>query len=99
MLWAIHAEDKPGSMSLRQATRASHLDYVSAFPIRIGGPLLDDSGEMCGSLILVDLPDRAAVDDFVAADPYNQAGLFERVSVHLWRQTVGAPPTSVDATA
>lgn len=99
MLWAIHAEDKPGSLSLRQATRASHLEYVSAFPIRVGGPLLDDAGEMCGSLILVDLPDRAAVDDFVAADPYNQAGLFERVSVHLWRQIVGAPPTSADATA
>lgn len=48
------------------------------------GPTLGtDRQSWTGSLHVVDLPDREAAREFVAREPYNQAGLFEE---HLtWR--------------
>lgn len=85
--------DKPSSLSLRMATREAHLAYVRGHgqTIVAAGPLLDDAGDMNGSLFLIDAPDSGAIEAFSLADPYRQAGLFERVEIRLWRQTLGAP--------
>ncbi len=93
MLFAISCFDKPGSLALRQATRPAHLDFVTGQHVVIGGPLLDAEGQPCGSLLLFEAPDRAAAEAFVAADPYGQAGLFERVTIHGFRTVIrdGAP--------
>ena len=40
---------------------------------------------MNGSLLIVDFPDRAAVNAFVDADPYTSAGLFESVDIKRWK--------------
>ena len=83
--------DKPASLALRQATREAHLAYMASRQdmIRLGGPMLDDAGDMKGSLIIVEAADIETVRAFNAADPYTLAGLFERVEIHGWRQTVG----------
>ncbi|VBB68939.1 YCII-related domain protein [invertebrate metagenome] len=53
------------------------------------GPLLAADGTgMVGSLIVIDLPDLAAIEIFLAQDPYSQAGLFESVMVHPFRQVL-----------
>jgi uncharacterized protein len=85
--------DKPGSLALRMANREAHLAYVAvnADKVPAAGPLLDDEGQMKGSLLVVEAQDRATVEAFSAADPYRQAGLFERVEIHAWRQSVGTP--------
>ncbi|HEY2049722.1 MAG TPA: YciI family protein [Caulobacteraceae bacterium] len=85
--------DKPDSLALRMANREAHLAYVAAHPDKTpaAGPLLDDEGKMKGSLLIVEAEDRAAVEAFSAGDPYRQAGLFERVEIHAWRQSVGTP--------
>ncbi len=80
--WVVHHLDKPDSGDIRAATRPAHLDYLEQFDIEIGGPLLDGDGNMCGSLIVVDLPDLESAQQFAADDPYNQAGLFAHSSVH-----------------
>ena len=82
MLFVIHAKDKPDSLELRQATRPAHVEYLSTFDTPVGGPLLDENGNMCGSCIILEAPDRAAAEAFVAGDPYGQAGLFESVELH-----------------
>jgi uncharacterized protein YciI len=83
--------DKPGALALRQATREAHLAYMATRQemIRLGGPMLDEGGDMKGSLLIVEAPDIETVRAFNAADPYTLAGLFERVEIHAWRQTVG----------
>ncbi len=85
--------DRPESLALRMATRERHLAYITANGegVRAAGPMLDDAGRMCGSLFLIDAEDARAVRAFNAADPYTQVGLFERVDVLAWRQTVGEP--------
>lgn len=82
MLFVIHAKDKPDSLELRQATRPAHVEYLGQFDTPVGGPLLDENGQMCGSCIILEAADRAAAEAFVAGDPYGKAGLFESVELH-----------------
>lgn len=82
MLFVIHAKDKPDSLELRQATRPAHLEFLAPFDVQVGGPLLDADGQMCGSCVLLEVPDRAAAKAFIEGDPYGKAGLFESVELH-----------------
>ena len=88
MLFVIYCKDKPASGDLRLATREAHLAYVDSadLEIRIAGPLCDDADTMVGSMFVVDAVDRDAVESFSAADPYREAGLFEHVEIHKFRQ-------------
>lgn len=88
MLFALICTDKPDSVTLRQSTRPPHLDYLRAHEstLYFAGPLLDPAAAPCGSLLLIDVPDRAAAEAFAAADPYAQAGLFESTVIRPFRQ-------------
>ncbi len=94
MQFAIYCLDKPNSLELRQRTREAHLAHARAHGecIRLGGPLMTDDGlGMVGSLLIVDMPDKAAVEAFVRDDPYHQAGLFEAVLIRPFKQVLPAP--------
>ncbi len=86
--------DKPNSLALRMATREAHFVYARSTPgvIRLGGPFLNDAGEMAGSLIIMEAEDLAAARAWHEADPYKLAGLFERVEIRPWRATFGELP-------
>jgi uncharacterized protein len=92
-LFAISCIDKPGSLSLRMATREAHLAYANGGQVKVsvkmGGPYLDDRGNMAGSLLIVEAADRTAVEEFSRDDPYVKAGLFQTVDIRLYRITVG----------
>jgi uncharacterized protein len=61
------------------------------------GPLLaDDGAGWLGGALLVQLRDRAAVEDMLAGAPYVQAGLDASVEIHDW-QFGGRPPRSLTA--
>ncbi len=87
MNFMIMALDKPNALELRQATRQAHLDYVRGSGVmEMGAPLLDDDGNMIGSLILIDVEDKKAAEEFSANDPYMQAGLFESVTIKAYKK-------------
>jgi uncharacterized protein YciI len=91
MLYVIFCTDKADHAHVRAATRPDHLDYVGGFKEHLVtvGPTLSDDGEgMNGSLLVVDFPDREAVDDFAQGDPYAKAGLFESVIIRPWKQVI-----------
>jgi uncharacterized protein YciI len=92
--FALICIDKPDSLALRMATREAHFAYGRATPgaIRLGGPFLNDAGEMIGSLIILKAADLAAARAWHEADPYKLAGLFERVEILPWRATFGELP-------
>jgi len=93
MQYAIICLDKPGQAELRSATRPAHLDYLKREVARVvyAGPLLDDKGEApLGSLLIMNFEDLAAARRFAAGDPYNEAGLFESVTVRPIRQVLPA---------
>ncbi len=94
MLFVIRCLDKPGHQSVRAGNRAAHLAYLDQYADRLvfaGPTLTDDGGGMTGSLLVIDLDDRAAADAFCAGDPYAKAGLFERVEVAPVKQVYPRP--------
>ena len=90
-LFMLACFDKPQSLPLRMATREAHLAYARehAGMIKVAGPMLDDADGMAGSLFILEAPDRAAVQAFNAADPYQQAGLFGQVEIRGFRASIG----------
>ena len=87
MLFAIVCTDRPGGLDLRLATRPTHIAYLTMYASRVvqGGPMLDADGRPCGSLLIVDVEDRAAAEGFAATDPYAKAGLFESTIIRAFR--------------
>lgn len=81
MIWCIYCKDKSDSLEVRKANRQAHIDYLGENEVLVAGPLLDDDGDMMGSCILLEAPDRAAVEAFATNDPYAQAGLFADVTI------------------
>jgi uncharacterized protein len=90
-LFVLFCVDKPNSLDLRMANREAHLAYVRERldQVKLGGPMTDDKGDMAGSMLILDVADRAAAEAFTAGDPYNKAGLFERVDVKPFKATLG----------
>ncbi|GAN62866.1 hypothetical protein AA0313_0520 [Acetobacter indonesiensis NRIC 0313] len=87
MLFAIICTDRPGALETRLATREKHLAFLEQYKaaIQFAGPQLDVNGKPCGSLVLIDVQDRAEAEGFAAADPYAHVNLFESVVVRPLR--------------
>jgi uncharacterized protein YciI len=79
MLFMLFCTDRPGGLETRLATRPTHLAYLETYRDKIlfGGPALDPEGRPCGSLLIIEVADRAEAEGFAEGDPYAKAGLFE----------------------
>ena len=88
MLFVLICTDKPGSLDVRLATRGAHLAFLETYAeqIREAGALLDGDGRPCGSVLMIEVEDRAAAAGFAEADPYGRAGLFESVIIRPYRR-------------
>lgn len=93
--FVVIGTDKPGSGEIRSRVRPSHREYLRAqrnVEIIAAGPTVNDDGAvMNGTFLLVAAPARQAVDEFVAGDPYQHAGLFREVMVRRFNWTLGNP--------
>ncbi len=83
--------DKADSLPLRMATREAHLAYMGGKRglVKLAGPMLDEKGDMAGSLLIVKADDLAGATAFNAEDPYTQAGLWDRVEIKAFRASIG----------
>lgn len=53
----------------------------------LGGALLAEDGTTrAGSVLIVNVPDRAAAEAFSAAEPFRKAGLFREVKITRMRR-------------
>jgi uncharacterized protein YciI len=89
MQFMAYCLDKPGALEIRMANRPMHVEYLTSYNDKLlfAGPLLDDKEAMIGSLLVLDVADRAAMDAFLKNDPYAKAGLFQSVTVHGTRKS------------
>ncbi len=90
-MFMVHCKDKPGHQQTRLDNRPAHVEFLKANldKIVIAGPLqTEDRQGMIGSMLVIDVPDRAALDAFLAADPYAKAGLFESVTATPYKKVL-----------
>ncbi|MDA8094558.1 MAG: YciI family protein [Betaproteobacteria bacterium] len=98
MLYAIIGEDAPGSLEKRREARPAHLARLERLQddgqLVLAGPMpaIDspDPGPagFLGSLIVADFPSLDEAQSWADADPYVQAGVYERVFVRPFRQVL-----------
>lgn len=89
MLIALIARDKPGALQTRMDTRDAHVAYLKdTGVVSQAGPLLNEAGEMIGSLVILDVANMDAARDWADGDPYAQAGLFEEVELIPWKKVI-----------
>jgi uncharacterized protein YciI len=91
MLYAVIAEDHPGSLDKRLAARPAHLGRLEQLQAEgrliLAGPCpaIDaaDPGPagFSGSLIVAEFDSLAAAKEWAAADPYAAAGVYAGVTV------------------
>lgn len=90
MKFAVICADKAGALQIRLDTRSEHLAYIERTGVVTqAGPFLNDAGDMCGSLVILEVTDLAAAQAWATNDPYAKAGLFETVSVQAWKRVIG----------
>ena len=94
MLFLVYCTDKPGSLDVRMANRADHIEWLKARGDRLkaGGPWMNDAGEMAGSLLIVDADDAHELSTWLAEDPYAKAGLFNRVETRPYKWVFHTAP-------
>jgi len=93
MLYVIYAPDKSDSKERRAATRPRHLEYWgknAPFKVILAGPMLDEgTGDMQGSMLIVEADDIESVREAAFQDPYWTEGVFERIDITAVRLPLG----------
>ncbi len=90
-LYVLVCNDKPDSLELRLANREAPLSYARGFAdrLKVAGPLLDEAGNMAGSLLILEAESLEDARAFNLDDPYQKAGLFASVQVTAFKATIG----------
>lgn len=90
MQFALIARDNPDALEKRLAARTRHMEGVRRGKregwIVDGGAILNERGEMAGSAMLLEFPDRAALDAYLAAEVYQTEGVWGEVVIHEMRR-------------
>lgn len=90
MRFALICTDKADHLEVRKANREAHLAYISSTGVvEMAGPFLNESDDMNGSLVVLEVPDHAAAEAWAKADPYAVAGLFAKVRIEAWKKVIG----------
>src|SRR5688572_7400695 len=85
--WVIFGWDGTGRADARAANIAAQKDYARALGERLigyGHIVSDDASETLATTWFVQLADRAAAAAFIADDPLNRAGVYEKIDIRRW---------------
>ncbi len=89
MLFVFYVLDKPGTTEQRLKLRPAQYEHLGKVEDRMvtGGPLLAEDGEtMIGSLLIIDFPNRAAAEAWLAEAPLTQGGVFGEATIYPYKQ-------------
>jgi uncharacterized protein YciI len=90
MRYALICLDKPNALQTRVENRAAHLEHIqSTGVVEQAGPFIDAAGQMCGSLIILNVASKVEAEAWATADPYAKAGLFASVMIQEWKRVIG----------
>jgi uncharacterized protein YciI len=73
----------------RADARPGHLDKIATLKnngeFLFGGAILDDDGNMKGSVILYEEPDRKTLDERLREEPYITEGVWQKIDIMPFR--------------
>ena len=91
LLLAHDGTDKDAT-ARRTAVRPAHFagikPMVERGELRAAGAILDEAGEMIGSVVLAEFPSRAELDAWLAREPYVSEGVWKQIEVKPFRLAV-----------
>ncbi len=81
MQFIVKAYDGEGMLEKRMAVRPRHLEGMRKLGKQIicAGGLLDGEGRMKGSVLVMEFENRAALDAYLASEPYVTEGIWENI--------------------
>ena len=87
---ALITRDKPDALQIRLDNRDAHLAYIAETGVvEMAGPFLDPNGQMCGSMIILNVKTLEDAPSWTDNDPYAKADLFEKVRIEEWKKVIG----------
>ena len=88
MQFLLLAYDGENKLAKRLEVRPQHLanlanlaNLPSDAHVICASGLLTEEGQMKGSAMVMDFPDRASLDDYLRTEPYVVAGVWEKITV------------------
>ena len=73
----------------RARVRPAHLDYVGKLKgegsLLHGGAILDENGDMTGSVVIYDFPDRISLEKMLKDEPYVLGGVWKSIEIMPFR--------------
>ncbi len=83
MHFLVKAYDGEGMLEKRLMVRPRHLEGMARLGAHVicAGGLLDTSGKMKGSVLVLDFADRSELDAYLADEPYVQEQVWEKIEV------------------
>lgn len=79
----------PDALARRMAARPAHLEATrplkDAGHFIEGGAILNEAGQMIGSVLIMAFDTRADLDKWLANDPYTTGGVWKQVDVRPFR--------------
>lgn len=83
MQYVIKAYDGENMLEKRMQVRAAHLENLKTIDGKIlcGGGLLDESGNMKGSVLVLEVEDKSKLDAYLESEPYIKSGVWQKIEV------------------
>jgi uncharacterized protein YciI len=89
MLYIINCWEKPDQAATVAAIRDTHQHYLletGGNLVLAGGMLTEDGKGRLGSVYLLNMPNRKAAEDWLAAEPFHKAGIFHTATIEKMRR-------------
>lgn len=83
MQYVIKAYDGENMLEKRMQVRGAHLENLKTIDGKIlcGGGLLDENGNMKGSVLVLDVDDKSKLDAYLESEPYIKSGVWQKIEV------------------
>ena len=83
MQFLVKAYDGPDMLEKRMEVRPRHLEGMKALGKQIicAGGLLDEEGRMKGSALVMEFPNKAALEEYLKNEPYVVEGVWQKIGV------------------
>lgn len=83
MQFLVKAYDGPDMLEKRMEVRPRHLEGMKALSKQIicAGGLLDEEGRMKGSALVMEFPNKAALEEYLKNEPYVVEGVWQKIEV------------------